>query len=136
MKIRNSDVTGAKTALVELLKMKFPIKTSMEIAKLDVKLNEPVDVFVKARDGLFAAYDIKREVEDGQIRFTSDKEGDLREFTDKFNELFREEVEVDFKKVKLPEKVASTCEKCHHNMDKLLEIEPSLLVALDKFVEV
>jgi len=38
--------------------------------------------------------------------------------------------------VKLPEMVAATCDKCHHNMDKVLEIEPAILLSLEKFIEV
>ena len=45
---------------------------------------------------------------------------------------------IDFGKlevpVKLPEKVAATCDKCKHNMDKALEIEPAILLLLEKFV--
>ena len=57
-------------------------------------------------------------------------------FSEEFTELMEQEVTVVFEKVKLPEKVASTCDKCNHNMDKTFEIEPTILIALDKFVEV
>ena len=61
---------------------------------------------------------------------------DFAKFMGEMNELFSQEVEVVFDKVKLPEKVAGTCDKCSHNMDRMLEIEPNVLMALDKFVEV
>lgn len=56
-------------------------------------------------------------------------------FAEELGELFAQEVEVIFDKVKLPENVAATCDKCGHNMDKMLEIEPNILMALEKFVE-
>ena len=57
-------------------------------------------------------------------------------FVDELTELMNQEVEVVFEKVMLPEKVAATCDKCSHNMDKMFEIEPSVLMALGKFVDV
>ena len=46
------------------------------------------------------------------------------------------EEEIVFDKVKLPEMVTATCDKCNHNMDKPFEVEPSILMALEKFIEV
>ena len=58
-------------------------------------------------------------------------------FEKDFLELLAQEVEIDIQeKVKLPEVVAATCDKCHHNMDKVLEIKPRVLIGLDKFVEI
>ena len=52
------------------------------------------------------------------------------------NELLAQEVEVKIDKVRLPETISATCDKCSHNMDKALEIEPSVLMTLGKLVEV
>ena len=57
-------------------------------------------------------------------------------FVSEFNELMSLEVEVVFDKIKLPEKISSTCDKCNHSIDKPFEIEAKILMALDKFVEV
>lgn len=49
-----------------------------------------------------------------------------------------QETEFDFKdsdKIKLPKMVSSTCDKCHHNMDKSFEIEPNILAVLEPFIE-
>jgi len=46
------------------------------------------------------------------------------------------EVEIVLEPVTLPEKVAAVCDKCGHNMDRLLEIEPATLILLEKFVKV
>ena len=59
---------------------------------------------------------------------------------DAFDKLMAEEAKINFDgiavPVKLPEKVAATCDACHHNMDRAQEIEPAILMALEKFVEV
>lgn len=127
----------ARGSLNELLKYKLPVRVSSQAAKLGIKLKEGAEVFEKVRDGLFATYEVNRKPgENGQIELTSNQEGGMEKFTEEFNELLGLEIEVVFEKVKLPEMIAATCDKCHHNMDKNLEIEGSILISLDKFIEV
>ena len=138
MKVKNRDIIGAKTALAEMFQMKLPLRASLAVARLDTKLKEPIDVFVKVRDGLMARYEIERQPStDGLVQFQS-KQGQesLDKFLSEFNELLDSEIELVVDKVRLPEKIAATCDACKHNMDKQLEIEPSILAALEHFVEV
>ena len=132
MKLKNGEIFGAAQPLSKLMDEKFPVKVSLGLAKLVNKLNVELKAIEEVRQGLVKRYG--KEV-NGQLRV--DQEGEnFQKFISELNELFDQEVEVVFEKVKLPEKVAATCDKCSHNMDKMLEIEPSILVALEKFVDV
>ena len=132
MKLKNGEIFGAAQPLSKLMDEKFPVKTSLGLAKLANKLNEELKSIEEVRQGLIKRYGAE---EDGQLK-VDPKSDNFPAFMEALNELFDQEVEVVFEKVKLPEKVAATCDKCSHNMDKMLEIEPSILVALEKFVDV
>ena len=134
MKLNNGEIFNAWEALNKLTPegTKFPVRVSMAIVKLRTKLSEPYKEIEEVRNGLIKTYG---KEEGGQTRVDPEYEG-FPKFVEEFNELMAQEVEVVIEKVKLPEKVATTCDKCKHNMDKMLEIEPSVLMALEKFVEV
>ena len=133
MKLTNGDIFGAQEPLRAIMEQKFPVMVSYRLSKLVMKLNEPFKVIEEVRNGLIKKYG--ETDEKGQTRVKEDGEN-FPKFVAEFNELMAQEVEVAIEKVKLPEKVASTCDKCHHNMDRELEIEPKILMALDKFIEV
>lgn len=134
MKLNNGEIFNAWDALNKLTPegTKFPVMVSMGIVKLRTKLSDPYKEIEEVRNGLIKTYG---KEEGGQTRVDPEYEG-FPKFVEEFNELMAQEVEVVIEKVKLPEKVATTCDKCKHNMDKMLEIEPSVLMALEKFVEV
>ncbi len=142
MLVTNGDIFGARhlvekdkvrDPLGELIATKIPVMVSYRLAKLAIRLSEPLKVIEDVRNGLVKKYG---ESDDkGQVSVNQEGEN-FAKFADEFNELMTQEVEVVFEKVKLPEKSASTCDKCHHNMDKPFEIEPIILMSLDKFVEV
>ena len=134
MKLNNGEIFSAWDALNRLTPegTKFPVKVSLGIVKLRTKLSDSYKEIEEVRNGLVKTYG---EEKDGQTIVDS-KDKNYPKFVDEMNELFAQEAEVVIEKVKLPEKVASTCDKCSHNMDKMLEIEPSVLMALEKFVEV
>lgn len=133
MKLKNQDVFLAREPLQKLMEIKLPVKSSYQVAKLANKLNEQLKVIDDVRNGLVKNYGEKGE--EGQMKVKSDSPN-FEKFAEEFHELMEQQVEVVFEKVKLPEKIASTCDKCSHNMDKPFEIEPSILMALEKFVEV
>ena len=134
MKLNNGEIYNAWDALNKLTPegTKFPVMVSMGIVKLRTKLSDPYKEIEEVRNGLIKTYG---KEEGGQTRVDPEYEG-YPKFIEEFNELMAQEVELVIDKVKLPEKVAATCDKCSHNMDKMLEIEPSVLMALEKFVEV
>lgn len=135
MKLNNGEIFNAREPLSKLMEQKFPVKVSYGLAKLANKLNDQLKVIDNVRNGLIKTYGEADRDNPQQIMVKPESEN-FPKFVEEMNELFSQEVEVVFDKVKLPEKVASTCNACHHNMDKMLEIEPSVLMALEKFVEV
>ena len=136
MILTNGEVLDAQGALDRLLQNKLPISTSFKLAKVANQLKEPRAAFDKVRDGLMVEFKIKREQKDDKVELKSEEEGGLEQFVEKLNELVKEENDLKITPVKLPEKIAATCDKCHHNMDKELEIEGSILVSLEKFITV
>ena len=134
MKLNNGEIYYAWEALNKLTPegTKFPVKVSLGIVKLRTKLKDPFNEIEEVRNGLVKTYG---EEKGGQVTVDPESKNYVK-FTEEMNELFTQETEIVIEKFKLPEKVAATCDKCSHNMDKMLEIEPSVLMALEKFVEV
>ena len=133
MKLTNGDIWGAREPLMKLIEQKFPVMVSYKLAKLVTKLSEQFKVIEEVRQGLIKKY--ADTDENGQLSVKQESKN-FPKFAEEFNELMALEVEIVVEKVKLPEKVASTCDKCSHNMDKAFEIEASVLMSLEKFVDV
>lgn len=133
MQLTNGEIFTSREPLQKLLGQKFPVKTAYGLARLANKFQEQLKIIEEVRNGLVTKHGEK----DGKGQTSVKPEGESWEkFVAEFNELMAQEVELVFDKVKIPEKVAGTCDKCHHNMDVVLEIEPNVLMALAKFVEV
>ena len=135
MKLNNGEIFMAREPLQKLMEQKFPVMVSYKLAKMVGKLNEPLKVIDEVRNGLIKTYGKADKDNPQQLTVAQDSK-EFPKFMEEFATLMNQEVEVVFEKVKLPEKVAATCDKCSHNMDKSLEIEPNILLALEKFVEV
>ena len=135
MKLKNGEIFNASEPLGKLMGEKFPVKVAYGLAKLANKLAVPLKDIEDVRQGLIKTYGETDPEKPQQTRVNPEGEN-FQKFASEIGELFAQEVEVVFDKVKLPEKVAATCDKCSHNMDKMLEIEPSVLMSLEKFVSV
>ena len=133
MKVTNRDVFEGRNAIQELLQLRLPVRTSMQVAKLSRKFNGALKDIDVVRKNLITQYGT--ESEKGGKEVKPDNEN-LPKFMEEFNELLELEVNIVADKVVLPERIAATCDKCHHNMDRPLEIEPWILASLEKFVEV
>jgi len=136
LRIKNDEIINAVDALNKLLGMRLPVKTSFQIAKLVTKLREPLENFSKVRDGLFKTYNVQSERGESPetVKLITKNPNDFSKFASEMEELLKLEMEIVVEPVKLPEKISSTCDQCHHNMDRMFEIEPSILLALEKFV--
>lgn len=135
MKLTNLDIYQAYPNLQRVGDLKIPIRASMEIAKLSNAMRPHFEAIEKERVKNVKHYG--KENEDGSFNIDKAIPEQQELFWKDFEELMNQEVEISFKEIiKLPEKVSSTCDKCHHNMDKPLEIEPNTLLSLVKFVEV
>ena len=137
MKLNNGEVLSASRALAEIRKLKLPVKVSSDLVKMALKLDEPIKAYDEVRKGLVETYKIYAEKDgDQDLIKTKGKTEDLQKFMDEINELLNLETEVVVTKVKLPEKIAGTCDACSHNMDVPLLIEGDILLSLDKLIEV
>jgi len=133
MKVTNRDIFEGRNAIQELLRIKLPVRTSLHVAKLSRKFNEVLKDIDVVRRNLIDTYGTKSERGGKEIK--ADNEN-FPKFMQEFDELLELEVDITATKVKLPEMISATCDACHHNMDRPLEIEPWILASLDKFVEV
>ena len=152
----SGEIFAAREPLAQLMQQKFPIRVSYKLAKLASTVQVELKVIEELRNALVKEYGVADETNPNQVTVPTiieklDEKGKIVmdkgksvmipnpgfvKFLDEVNELMAQEVKMVVDKVKLPEMVASTCEKCHHNMDKALEIEPAVLMLLDKFIEV
>ena len=125
MKLLNGEIFNAREPLQKLLGKEFPVKVSYGLAKLASKLNEEFQTIEKVRVGLIQRYGEADKDNPQQIRV--DPEGDkYPKFVEELTELMNQEVEVVIEKVTLPSEVDG----------KSIQIEPNVLIALEKFVEV
>ena len=145
MKLTNQDVVGAVNALAAIRDEKLPVKVSMDLAQMAIKLGDTFKAFEEVREGLRKTYEISSEVVDDKVVLKSKldegaKKGEegkqVQKFLDEMRDLLKLEVEVVVKVVALPEKVAGTCDKCGHNMDVPLQLTQGTMVALAKLVTV
>lgn len=133
MEITNREIFESRNAIQELLRYKLPVKPSMQVAKLSRKVNELLKDIDVVRKGLIEKYGERNDKGAMEVKQANEH---FPVFMAEFNELLDLKVGIIVEKVKMPEMTASTCDFCHHNMDKKLEIEPWILAALEKFIDV
>ena len=125
MKLLNGEIFNAREPLQKLLGKELPVKIAYSLAKMANKLNEEFKTIEAVRNGLVKKYGEADKDNPQQIRV--DPEGDkYPKFVDELTELMNQEVEVVVEKVTLPSEVDG----------KSIQIEPNVLIALEKFVEV
>ena len=120
MKLTNGEIFNAKEPLEKLMSEKLPVKVSYGLAKLASKLNDQLQVIDKVRHGLIETYGEVNPDNPQQISVNPQSEN-FSKFAKEYGELMSQEVEVVIEQVTLPE---------------TLEVEPSVLMALDKFIKV
>ncbi len=120
MKLTNAEIFNVKEPLQQLVAMKFPIKTSLALAKLVQKLNEHLIPAEQVKDGLVKTYG-KPDPKNSQSIQIQPGDEKWSKFAKEYAELMAQEVEVVFQKVALPD---------------TLEIEPAVVMALEKFITI
>jgi len=163
MKLTNEKIFRASSGMRQLFATRrlFPVMVSNKLAKLAQLLDEKMEVINQTQKELVKKYGEKDEIT-GQLQIArfinkmdeagnkifDDKKEPVKVFNPAFEkyeeewaEFRKQEEEITFtwnppEKIKLPEKIAATCDKCHHNMDRVLEIEPEILFALADFIEI
>lgn len=127
MIVTNGEIYNTVEPLNKLAGMKLPVKTSLQVVKLINKLSEPLKEIDSVRQGLVKTYGISfAKDKDGNTTIKSKTDGNVLKYVTEVNELVSLETEIVVEKVKLPTEVDG----------KALEIEPSVLIALEKFIEV
>lgn len=121
MKLTNGEIFNAKEPLEKLLGEKPPFEISYGLALLAAKLNDQLGVIGKVRQGLIETYGKKDKDNPMQIRVDPQSEG-FSKFMSEMGELMAKEVEIVFEVVEIPSDVE-------------LKIEPSILLALLKFIK-
>ena len=120
MKVTNGDVFNAREALQSLMKERLPVKISYRLAKLARKVNDQLTIIEEVRQGLVKQYG--EPDEKGENISIKPGSKNMAPFLTDLNELMGQDVEIDSDIIKLPEDG--------------LTMEPSVLLALDKFIEV
>lgn len=123
MKLTNGEIFTAREPLQKLMGERFPVKVSYGLAKLAGKLQVPLTVIDDVRTSLIRTYGETDPENEQQLKVNPNGEN-WKKFISELNELFAQEVEVDFDAVKLPQEVDG----------KPLQLEPNTLVALEKFI--
>lgn len=118
MKLSNGDIFNARAPLQKLVSLPMPVRTGFLLTRLVGKLNIELTAIEKVRSTIIQKYGQPNG--DGQIA-VSPASPQFAQFVADIEELMSQEVSVDFEKPVLPGS---------------LEIEPSALMALEKFVDV
>ncbi len=157
IKATKGEIWNSFRAMQAITAQKFPVMVSYRLAKLAKMLEIEITAINEARKNLINQYSTKNAAGkeelpdtivdlDADCKPKLDKEGKEIKignpakiaFNDEWQKFIdnKDEIGLDFEMVKIPQMVASTCDACHHNMDRPLEIEPWILMLLMKFVEV
>ena len=124
MKLTNGEIFNTRKPLEKLLDKELPVKTSYGLAKLAHKLNDQLQVMDKVIQGLRKTHGTPDPRNPTQFNVLPEIDGKPNPQTEKFNEeikeLMAQEVELVIDVVTLPD---------------TLEVAPSVLMALDKFIK-
>ena len=142
MKLTNGEVFIAWDGLDKIMRERLPVKVSMGLVKIRTAIFPAYKEILEVRDSLIKTHGEDNPNGQKGIQGPNSSGKEISPGWDAFSNahdtLMDVERDEDFTItiVKLPEKVAATCDKCHHNMDKPFEIEGVVILALEKFVEV
>lgn len=118
MKIILSKIVNSKDALQSLLKEKLPVRISYGIQKTFRLIEKELNDYEEMRSKLIMEK-YGEQQEDGNWKVMPDK---MSGFVHELSELLTLEVELDFKKVKLPETLSMTPSDCYM-LDWFIEID-------------
>ena len=131
MEVTNGEIYTARGSLQIMVGMKLPVKVSFQVAKLAVKLSEPFGVVETVKNGLIRTYGVEDEYKNVEIIAPNDLRGrpvspNWEKYASEFDELMAQTQELEIEKIQLPSMIDG----------KPLQIEPSILIALGKFISV
>lgn len=131
VKVKNQDMIDSREALQMLAQKSLPVLVSIQVAKLGLAFSGPFSIFEEVRNALIKEYGQVQEGGQRVVIFSNDALGrpespNHQGFAKKLTELLGQEFDLPDIKVKLPQEIDG----------KALQIEPSILMALEKFIEV
>lgn len=135
MELTNGDLFRAIEPLKGLMEKKFPIKTSLALAKMAQSLTAPMEIVGQLRQNLYVTYGEVDPQDKSKILVNTQGEN-FPKFSAELGELMQGTCEVDIEPVALPETITVVCEKCKSIQATALEIEPATLMLLEKFITV
>lgn len=118
MKLTNGDIWNARGALQKLAQIPMPAKVSWQVARLAGKANGELALIERIRVGLVNKYGVPNDQGQAAVPPNTPQ---FASFVKEFEELMAQEIELDGAVISLPGS---------------LEIEPSALMALEKFVDI
>lgn len=134
MKLTKLELLTIGNAVQQIGNIKFPIQSKTKLIGLIAQLNKAITPVDKERQAIYKKYTNKYDDKGTKIRLTDQQQEAMQTDIDSYLD---GEIEFDFsEKVTLPKMISSTCDKCHHNMDKPLEVESNILAILEPFIEV
>jgi len=120
VKLTNGEIFRAREPLKKLMGERMPVKASYELAKIANKLNSQFTIIENVREGLVKTYG-EPQKDNPRTFMVNPLGGNYLKFIEEVDELMGQEVEIVFDKVTLPD---------------TLEIEPSVLMALEKLIKI
>ena len=120
MRISNTEIHNTIEPLQKLLMVKLPVKASLALIKLAKQLQPHQEIIEEVKNKLIRNYGEEDKKRPGGGKIAPGMPG-FSKFAEEFGILLGEEVEMEFDVVKLQDTI---------------EIEPYVLMALERFVEV
>jgi len=132
MKLKNQDIWMAYPNLIKLSQIKFPVKTGLQIAYIVSKLEAPYKIIEQERRKLVNLYGkAVKGTDKTSVDLASAEAGDFsREFGVLLIQSWPDELE--FEKIRLPEKVDVKCDSCGCVFEFPFIIEPQILMPLQE----
>jgi len=121
-KVKNGVIFMAREPLRKLINISLPVAVAYKVAKLTQKFNEQLTAIEVVRNELIKKYGEKDKA--GQMRVPTDSPN-FAKFQEEFNTLMEIENDIAVEKIVLPANVDG----------HPLNIEPSVLLALEGFIE-
>ena len=131
MEVSNGEIYASQNSLRALVKTKLPVKVSLQVVRLAKELSEQFTIIAEVKNGLVKTYGENNKQGFPEVILPQDPTGrpaspNWGKFVVENNELMAQTVELNIEKIRLPSEVDG----------KPLNIEPSILIDLEKFIEV
>ena len=131
IKVTNRELADSMQFIGMLSSMKWPVLVGLEIATLVSSLREPARIIDEVHNSLVDRYGQKQESGEMAVIMPQDPgrrplSTEWEKFRSEHKKLMAQEVELSIEKIKIPQEIDG----------KPLQIEPSILIALEKFIDV